>query len=231
MKCYNCGSTNTYVKDYKNNFTINEKNISFISKRRFCHDCRKIVYDTLLDNEASKIAIEAFNKKKRIIKDCELSEYNGFTPLSIEKIKNVILYLASETIPKTKLLKEMFYSDFYNYKNTTTSITGLEYVKLPFGPVPDDFDTIINLLYKENLIDYKIKYINDESECHLIKSKKEFDKDIFDSEELEVLSKIKTYFKSYTTKEIVEKSHQEKAYLKTSKNKKIDYEYAFDIEL
>ena len=26
MKCYNCGSTNTYVKDYKNNFTINEKN-------------------------------------------------------------------------------------------------------------------------------------------------------------------------------------------------------------
>ena len=89
MKCYNCGSTNTYVKDYKNNFTINEKNISFISKRRFCHDCRKIVYDTLLDNEASKIAIEAFNKKKRIIKDCELSEYNGFTPLSIEKIKNV----------------------------------------------------------------------------------------------------------------------------------------------
>ena len=65
----------------------------------------------------------------------------------------------------------------------------------------------------------------------MIKSKKEFDKEIFDSEELEVLSKIKTYFKSYTTKEIVEKSHQEKAYLRTSKNKKIDYEYAFDIEL
>lgn len=328
MKCYNCGSANTYVKDFKNDFTIKGKDISFISKRRFCHDCGKIVYDECLDNRTSELAIEMFNNKygvpkeklielrkkynlsladfskiigcakktlisyekgksipndvymvsiknlinnpetineyliaskeristneyikidekikafkgnniKKMINEEEnndnnLSEYNGFTPLSIEKIKNVILFLASETIPKTKLLKEMFYSDFYNYKNTTTSITGLEYVKLPFGPVPDDFDTIINLLYKENLIDYKIKYINDESECHLIKSKKEFDKDIFDSEELEVLSKIKTYFKSYTTKEIVEKSHQEKAYLKTSKNKKIDYEYAFDIEL
>ena len=261
MKCYNCGSTNTYVKDYKNEFFIKGKNISFISKRRFCNDCGKIVYDECLDNKTSEIAIEIFNNKYGIPKekltdlrkqynlsladfskiigcakktlisyekgksipndvymvsiknlinnpasineyliaskdristneyikidekiksfkgnninklineeennDNNLSEYNGFTPLSIEKIKNVILYLASETIPKTKLLKEMFYSDFYNYKNTTTSITGLEYVKLPFGPVPDDFDTIINLLYKENLIDYKIKYINDESE-------------------------------------------------------------------
>lgn len=231
MKCYNCGSTNTYTKNNKNNFTINEENISFISKRRFCHDCGKVVYDRKLDNETSKTAIETFNKKKKIIKDYEFSEYNGFTPLSIEKIKNVILFLANDTVPKTKLLKEMFYSDFYNYKNTTTSITGLEYVKLPYGPVPDDFDTIINLLYKENLIDYKIKYINDESECHLIKSKKEFDKEIFDNEELEVLEKIKTYFKNYTTREIVEKSHQEKAYLKTKEKKKIDYEFAFDIEL
>ena len=65
----------------------------------------------------------------------------------------------------------------------------------------------------------------------MIKSKKEFDKGIFDNEELEILEKIKTYFKNYTTREIVEKSHQEKAYLKTKEKKKIDYEYAFDIEL
>lgn len=125
----------------------------------------------------------------------------------------------------------MFYSDFYNYKNTTTSITGLEYVRLTYGPVPDDFETIINVLYKENLIDYKIKYISDEAECHLITAKQKFNKGIFDKEELEILAKIKKYFEKYTTKEIVEKSHQEKAYLKTKENNKIDYEYAFDIKL
>ena len=328
MKCYSCGSTNTYIKDYNNSFVIKGKDISFVSKRRFCCDCKKIVYDEYLDNKTAEMAVETFNNKygipkekivelrksynlsladfskiigcakktlisyekgksipndvymiaikklinnpesikeylmankerisaneyikidekikkykgnnvKKLINEEEnndnnLSEYNGFTPLSLEKIKNVILYLASDGIPKTKLLKEMFYSDFYNYKNTTTSITGLEYVKLTYGPVPDDFDTIINFLCKEGLLDYKIKYITSDSECHLIKSKKEFNKGVFDKEELEVLSKIKSYFKNYTTKDIVEKSHQEKAYLNTKDNKQIDYEYAFDIEL
>ena len=37
--------------------------ISFISKRRFCNDCGKIVYDECLDNKTSEIAIEIFNNK------------------------------------------------------------------------------------------------------------------------------------------------------------------------
>ena len=69
MKCYNCGSTNTYVKDYKNEFFIKGKNISFISKRRFCNDCGKIVYDECLDNKTSEIAIEIFNNKYGIPKE------------------------------------------------------------------------------------------------------------------------------------------------------------------
>ena len=66
MKCYNCGSTNTYVKDYKNEFFIKGKNISFISKRRFCNDCGKIVYDECLDNKTSEIAIEIFNNIREV---------------------------------------------------------------------------------------------------------------------------------------------------------------------
>ena len=65
MKCYNCGSTNTYVKDYKNDFTIKGKDISFISKRRFCHDCGKIVYDECLDNRTSELAIPGRKKSWR----------------------------------------------------------------------------------------------------------------------------------------------------------------------
>lgn len=50
-----------------------------------CYNCEKIVYDTLLDNETSKIASDAINKKRRIINDCEFSDYIGFTPLFIKK--------------------------------------------------------------------------------------------------------------------------------------------------
>ena len=38
----------------------------------------------------------------------------------------------------------MFYADFLFYKENCKSITGLEYCKLPFGPVPDRFETILS---------------------------------------------------------------------------------------
>ena len=52
----------------------------------------------------------------------------------------------------------MFYSDFINYKLTCKSITGLQYSKLPYGPVPDQFETLLNQCYKDGIIDYKIVY-------------------------------------------------------------------------
>ena len=45
---------------------------------------------------------------------------------------NVIVFFAKDVVLKTKLLKEMFYADFLNYKETGASITGLEYRKLPY---------------------------------------------------------------------------------------------------
>ena len=52
----------------------------------------------------------------------------------------MILFFAKDTVLKTKLLKEMFYTDFLYYKETCNSITGLEYAKLPYGPVPDQYE-------------------------------------------------------------------------------------------
>ena len=89
MKCYNCGSTNTYVKDYKNDFTIKGKDISFISKRRFCHDCGKIVYDECLDNRTSELAIEMFNNKYGVPKE-KLIELRKKYNLSLADFSKII---------------------------------------------------------------------------------------------------------------------------------------------
>lgn len=323
MKCYNCGSTNTYVKDYKNDFTIKGKDISFISKRRFCHDCGKIVYDECLDNRTSELAIEMFNNKYGVPKEklielrkkynlsladfskiigcakktlisyekgtsipndsyltiikslisnpslisnyievnkqqftdkeynrinsklsiflknntkqlflneeCELSEYNGYTKLDKNKVYNVILYLIDESISKTKLLKEMFYVDFLFYKKNCKSLTGLEYCKLPYGPVPDEFEEILNNGYNAKIIscDYKIK---NGYESIDISKKKQFDKSVFCEEELKVLEYVKKYFKNYNVKNIVDFSHKENAYIQTKDYNKISYDYSFDID-
>ena len=63
MKCDICNSQETYVKDYEHNYNIKGKNICFVSKRRFCKLCNNLVYDSVLDNKVSEIAISEYNKK------------------------------------------------------------------------------------------------------------------------------------------------------------------------
>ena len=65
----------------------------------------------------------------------------------------------------------MFYVDFINYKETGASITGLEYRKLPFGPVPEGFDNILYKAMFDDCIDYNIEYKN-QYEYNYIRSKK-----------------------------------------------------------
>lgn len=158
-----------------------------------------------------------------------LSEFNGYTEFSLEKMYNMILFFSQECILKTKLLKEMFYADFLFYKSNCKSITGLEYVKLPFGPVPDQFESILNVGISEDIINYDFEIQND-YEYHTISPKQEFNEKCFTKEELEILNRVKSRFESFGSKDIVEFSHNEKAFLNTEFLKKISYDYAFDIE-
>lgn len=322
MKCDNCLCKNTYTKEYEHNYNIKGQTIKFVSTRRFCKQCNSLVYDAELDNEASRKAIELYNKeygiskediinlrnkynlsqelfskiigcaKKTLVsyekgtaipndnyviiinsliskpdtiitliesnkiqftnkeynkiqerlskfsnneqqlfynKDFEPSEYNGYTKINKDKIKNLILMLANKGILKTKLLKEMFYADFLSYKNIGASITGLEYAKLPYGPVPDNFEKIITEFKNEELISYNIEYKN-EYELHNIKCTSEIDESVFTEEEVSIINKVINFFKDYKSKEIADFSHQEKAYIETKLSEKISYDYAFDIE-
>lgn len=322
MRCDICGCQETYIKNYSHNYTIKGKNIIFTSKRKFCKNCNNLVYDSILDNNASELAIEIYNTKYGISKDEIINlrkklglsqelfskvigcakktlisyekgksipndsyliliksliakpdtiitiidanknqftskeynkinekvnkifsnninqlvnegeilpdEFNGYSIISKDKIFNIISFFSSDGILKTKLLKEMFYADFIYYRDTCKSITGLEYAKLPLGPVPDQFELLLNECSKEQIIDYKINF-NGEYECHKISSIKKCDISIFDDKELEILKYVKETFKDYSSKDISEFSHKEKAYINTQIGKKISYDYAFEI--
>lgn len=178
----------------------------------------------------NKIAPIIKNNTKQLYKNDQYipTEFNGYTKLNKEKIINMILYLANGCIQKTKLLKEMFYADFIYYKNTGSSITGLEYAKINFGPVPDDYEKIINECTKNNKIEYNINFKN-EFEYHNIKSIEKPDKNVFSEEEIKTIEFIKEYFKNFTSTDIVNFSHQEQAFKETDFFKPISYDYAFDI--
>jgi len=322
MKCDNCNSTKTYVNNYKHKYKIKGKIIEFESDRSFCSECNSLVYDSYLDDLATKKALEIYNKefgipKEKIIElrnsyslsqelfskiigcakktlisyekgtsipnynytiilnslldnpsiiikliesnknqftnkeysklqdkliqnnninqlifndDFVPSVYNGYTKLNKDKVLNMILYFCNDVVLKTKLLKEMFYSDFIYYGKTGSSITGLEYAKITHGPVPDNFDEIISLYVEKGLLEYNIEYEND-YENHKISSKSNFDETIFMKDELDTLRQIKKYFQTFSSKEIAEFSHKERAFKETKFGKKIEYDYAFDINI
>lgn len=176
----------------------------------------------------SKLSIiyeEEDNKKE----NQELSKYNGYTEYSLSKIKNLILYLSQNTILKTKLLKELFYCDFISYKNIGKSITGLEYKKYQFGPVPRNYEQILNKLIQSKSISLNL-IIDSDYECNQISSIEKPNTKDFAKEELDIINRVIKYFKNYSSKKIVDYSHKEKAFTDTKENNLISYDYAFDIE-
>ena len=325
MKCDVCGCSNSYIKDYEHIYMFKGKEIKFVAKRRFCSECNTLIYDSVLDNEASEKAIAIYNEKYGVKKEeivnlrnyyglsqqlfskvigCakktlisyekgksipndsyliiiktllsnpdnilifieanrelftnkeyervksklvkkipnsiktidlnieeDLNEYNGYTKYSVEKVYNMILFFSEKCILKTKLLKEMFYSDFLCYKESCKSITGLEYAKLPYGPVPNQFETIINSCVLKDFINYEIEINNNDYESHNISALKKYDKTLFTKEELDIMEKVKDKFMKFSARDIVDYSHKEKAFINSEYSNMISYDYAFDIDI
>lgn len=144
----------------------------------------------------------------------------------------------------TKLLKLLFYFDFLSYKHNERSFTGDVYVKLPYGPVPSIIKDQLDLLKYNNEENEEIDEYELQSSFleHLdvkqdpetkgyalqVKNKNEerlnelgeYHLSVWDRELIDNLVK---FFKEASVKEIVEQTHQEKPYKKTSEVEIISY--------
>ena len=103
------------------------------------YDRINITIMTSVDNQDCNLPL-----RQIIFTDNSRSILNGYGAKSISKLFDMVRYIVSmhgEVFP-TKLNKLMFYSDFYNYRKSGQSISGLEYRALNFGPVPNHYDTI-----------------------------------------------------------------------------------------
>ncbi len=160
---------------------------------------------------------------------------SGFKEYDLEKFKNMILYLVNRlgSVLKTKLNKLLWYCDFLHYKETSVSITGTQYVRLPYGPVPDKYDFITDMMRDEGLLD-KIEVVFNakrgligEQFITLV----EPDESMFSKQEINVMNFVADVFRNFTSKRIMDKSHQETAYLKCEDGGIISYEYAKELSL
>lgn len=148
---------------------------------------------------------------------------SGFSSFNFNKLINMILFFTEEGVQKTKLMKLLFYSDFLNYKRNLISMSGIPYVRLPYGPVPKDHDLLLSTVEKNEFInEYTFMNIN---------AKSKFDDSFFNEEEIEILNQIKEYFENYGSVAISEYSYKEDGWKDTEDRDIISYDYAVTLSI
>lgn len=162
----------------------------------------------------------------------DADEFSGSGMLDLDKLFNLVLFFCrGEGVFKTKLNKLLFYADFAHFKKFNTAITGVRYVRLSFGPVPDNFGFFYDLLIKQGAIDIQEVVFGDDVAGDKLSALHEPKLSLFSDSELATMTYIKDHFKNTSCKTIVEISHREKGYKETSEKDYISYNFANELKL
>lgn len=160
------------------------------------------------------------------------SEDNGFTEFNYDKVCAMILYFAnrSKELLKTKLMKLLNYSDMLYYKENGVSISGMRYVHLPYGPVPENFDILLGTVAADNIAHIEIEF-NNGYEKHKVIPDCDMRSGTLSDNELKVLDRIYEKFNDYGSVDISNYSHRERGYISTNQGEIISYKYAKDMSI
>ena len=157
--------------------------------------------------------------------------YNGYKSLDLEKVENIISYIASKVknLTITSLNKYLWYIDMLSFNKRAVAITGLTYQNQKFGP------TIVYKKYDElSLLDDKYQREDIETEngnTTKIISNNNFNLDKISSSEKEIIDTIIKLLKNKNVTDISEMSHREDGWKKTKRFEQISFEYAMNLKL
>ncbi|MBI3255670.1 MAG: DUF4065 domain-containing protein [Candidatus Andersenbacteria bacterium] len=151
---------------------------------------------------------------------------------NLEKYKHMILtYLrlnlsADGKVPKTKLAKLLYLADFAWFYDHLKSMSGMQYRKIAYGPVPDTFFRALDELEESGkiVIDHKSTegretFLISESESNKNEKIQTLSKD-----ENVLIKKIAQKWKDKNTKEIVNFTHNQLPYFLCRNDELIPYE-------
>lgn len=216
-----------------------DNEIEFVNRVKAAYEKNEIsekTYKKIVSNDVEK----AISKKEvqdniRKYLNVELNRdpdiYNGYKSLDLEKIENIISYIASKVknLTITSLNKYLWYIDMLSFNQRSVAITGLTYQNQKFGP------TIINKRYDEiSLLDDKYQREDFETingNVTEIISKDNFDLNKISDSEKKIIDSVIKLLKNKKVTEISEMSHKEDGWRKTDRLEQISFEYAMNLKL
>jgi len=125
-------------------------------------------------------------------------------------------------IPKTKLAKLIYLTDFGWYFQHLESITGAQYRKLAQGPVPNYYFSAIDDLFERGLINIEIK--DTAQLISLTDAGKQVQFKNLGKDELDFVRKVSKKWQGKRTSEIVAFTHQQLPYKICTEGEVIPYE-------
>lgn len=157
-------------------------------------------------------------------------EYNGNRRFDLERFENLVLYALAKLGPtfKTALNKVLWYIDFGYFKRHSVSITGAQYLKLPYGPTPKGYDYLFACMAEKGLVEVKVAQIG-KYEGELYTSSVPIKKEIFESKELQYVDKWLRFLDGKTSKQLTDLTHREKAYETPKEKDPISYTLATNL--
>ncbi len=165
----------------------------------------------------------------------ELQERISLPVFQIKKFKNILLYILEHCAGKpnmgeTVLYKLLYFSDFNYYELYEEHLTGATYRKLPYGPVPQKMDAIINQMIEEKqLKKVKTDYHGFPQTRYLPLVKADLME--LKASEKEVIDQVIEQMSDWSAAAISNYSHKDLPWEVTEDGKEIDYELAFYREL
>lgn len=190
-------------------------------------DCLTISIDKLLADNNTTPNVEAEITNKGI----HTSERISVPELKVQKFKNILLYILEKcagksNVGETLLYKLLYFSDFNYYELYEEHLSGAQYRKLPFGPVPQKMDTVISSMIKDSQLQrVKTNYHGFKQTRYLPLEKPNLS--TFSAREKDVIDKVIDQYSDWSASAISEYSHKDMPWLASEDGEIIDYELAF----
>lgn len=151
--------------------------------------------------------------------------------ISEKKYKNAILFFAKKiqngTLGKLKMMKLLYYLDFDFFEKYGTSVTGDEYLRFEYGPVPHMGEKMLKTMDGKDIKITKRKIKEGYNDQFHIEAVKDFDVNVFTKEELLMLEEVAGKWEKFSGSEMKSATHGEAPWIATKPDKVIDYNLVY----
>ena len=151
--------------------------------------------------------------------------------LQVNKFKTILLYILERcsgkpNVGETVLNKLLYFSDFNYYEIYEEHLTGATYRKLPYGPVPQHLDTIINQMIDNGDIQrLKTEYHGYPQTRYIPLVKADLQQ--LKASEKEVIDNVIAQISDWSAAAVSDYSHKDLPWLASKDGEDINYELAF----